>query len=138
MSNRLRTAEELGLRQNEYCALVKALDVLENKRWPERLFDMSSWWDGHRYFDGESYICNTACCIGGTADAIVGRKGLIAGAAARCLDLYDLCYPGSCSGGYDATQEQGAQALRNYLTTGKARWGRVMESKRWKGSRSST
>ena len=134
-TNRLKTAKELKLKEDVYCALVQALDVLENQRWPEHKFDMAHWWNGRSWWwregrEDAKHECDSACCIGGTAEAIVRKHGMVRDACRVTPALYELCYPSPAGyNPYSATQAQGAKALRNYLMTGKANWEQVMNGK---------
>jgi hypothetical protein len=138
MSNKLKTAKELGLPEEHYCALVKTLDALENNKirhvtrmqlanWPfesvtkirtfDKMFSMRAWKSG--------YACGTVACIGGTAELLGGvdmEDGAVGGD-----ELNDLFYPDGCEGAWDATPKQAAKALRNYLMTGEARWEEAMK-----------
>ena len=140
MSNRLKSAEELGLPKNLYCGLVKTLHALEHDTMPHK-FRMNVWHEREAWG-----ACGTACCIGGTAEVMMGAQRYsfaynwsdLLGKApipfyqgAKGEALRDLFYPWcDCAANYlpgrlwtqDATPAQGARALRSYLTTGHANW----------------
>ena len=116
MGNKLKTAEELGLSEAQYCGLVKTLYALEHDKLPHS-FRMDVW------------RCGSACCIGGSAEVL----GLCSfGADHEKLTrsnpaLFNLFYPWVANRDrmawtMYATPEQGARALRNYLTTGHPNW----------------
>lgn len=141
LAQNFMTAAELKLSEKEHAALIKVLGMLERgelihadltkaRRLEDRPddgeiltnhFNMDQWrnkWD-----------CGTVACIGGTAELVggfrfrSGENGQLGGN----LDLEELCYPNIASGYADITPQEAAQALRNYLTTGKAKWEEVLD-----------
>jgi len=126
-----KSAEELGLTQKEWEALIKTLALMENdaiqhvrylagyQPTPENknkiVFNMSVW--------RMPTHCGTAMCIGGSAEYFGGLgPDTLAAKSQENKALYDLFYPPfEHLGDYDtATTQQGAKALRYYLTTGKS------------------
>jgi len=131
-----RTADQLNITEEQRCALVKTLQLLEAGKithlpsvtltgdFPPRYsesepkyFNMS-WWR-------IAADCGTVCCIGGTAEAI-GKvrfdnnpEGLEHLFFPRGLD--------DCWG--NITTSHAAKALRNYLFTGSPKWREVMKEK---------
>jgi len=145
MSKKFKTAEQLGLRKDHYCALVKALDSLQkgtirHVRNPKHLmgdgstvkvdrFNMSYW--------RTEAACGTVGCIGGTAEVVGGLKmwslSECAGAMGDTSGLYNLFYPHELDtpdGDDDwgkITPKHAVKALQNYLTSGKPKWLEVMK-----------
>jgi len=130
LEGKFKTAAELGLKEKEYCGLLKALAWLEDggQRETKKGKPITPYKFSMRKWGGE---CGSVCCIAGAADAfantsLVGRsKG----------ELGKLFIPGPGDLGYrhpgwDATPAQGAQALRGYLETGIADWDKVMGIKK--------
>lgn len=120
----LKTAHELGLTEEEHCALVKVLAALDDGRLNSEFgirFNMESW----------GGYCGSACCIGGSAEAISGlRPGTLSASSGALAfkgnrELQNLFFPYHHIhgfGAWKATPKQAAKALRHYLTTGKEDW----------------
>ena len=145
MGKTFKTAEQLGLEEKHYCALVKALVELESgriKHLPDpdtrapldydaetvSRFNMNIW-------RSSNSTCGTICCIGGTAELVGGLRTLtlsdLADSRARAGNpgLHDLFYPYET--GLDEwdsiTPKQATRALRNYLTCGQPKWKKAMK-----------
>jgi len=144
MSKKLKTAKELGLQDEHYCALVKALDALQkgtirHVRNPRCIhgdgsglkvdrFNMSYW--------RTEANCGTVGCIGGTAEVVGGLEMWSLGNAASDMGdssgLYNLFYPHELDTPDDddwdkITPKHAVKALKNYLTSGEPRWLEVMK-----------
>lgn len=123
----LKSAAELGLTEDQRCALVKTLIALEDGRLKEEHsihFDMATW---HSPDVRHDYHCGSVCCIGGTAELLGGVS------LKRCtVELHSLFVPDTRikDNPYEATTKQAAVALRHYLTTGKENWKAAMETPR--------
>lgn len=128
LEGKFKTATQLWLTDKQYCGLIQTLAHLEAGTLDHENditlgFDMGVW--GGR--------CGTVCCIGGTAEALVGR-GVFSRSAAQISraqpelppELRRLFYPHSESRGWSATTAQAAVALRHYLETGKTNWSAAM------------
>lgn len=144
---KFKTAEELGLSEKHYCALVKTIDALANNKIrhisiskidqysdaavgkePGR-FNMNHWQSGFRG-------CDTVCCIGGTAELIGGLEIYSIGTLASDLEaegkngLHNLFYPPHKEideEDWDKIKPKHAvRAISNYLTYGDPRWTEVM------------
>lgn len=126
-----RTAAQLRISPERHAALLKTLDFLENQLPHGHVFNMNTW---KTDFDDNGstsrlrrlgympeHACNTAACIGGTAEMI----GKIDFKENRTAEIYELFFPHILSPWHEITQQHGAQALRNYLTTGRAHWAEV-------------
>jgi len=138
------SADVLGLHPDYYAAMVEALRRLESGSIPHadtakfpssmrvRLglaqpivaFDMTTW--------SESNRCGTVCCIGGLVDLIMANRAFnfdmcyAEDATSRQKRmLHDLYYPRVDKLYNLLTPEQGARALRNYLTTGHSNWENI-------------
>jgi hypothetical protein len=132
------TSEALGLNSLQYESLIASLDVLESgaikyievggrgsnadvKTAPKPYnFNMDSW-------RVKKKDCGTVCCIGGLSE-ILAQKRLYGNGMPYALE--NLFYPSTlmwCSYS-DITIKQASTALRNYLTTGKANWERVLRN----------
>jgi hypothetical protein len=122
-----KTADELGIAEWEREGLIKTIAVLEQENYSN--FDM-----------GRS--CGTVCCIGGhvveyTPDLARMRAGGFARyvfAQASYVEmncssvLGRLYFPDldHCGRAWRATPKQGAQAIRNFLMTGRPDWELAM------------
>lgn len=147
-------AKQLGITKKEKYALVDVLLGLENQRYVHvnheeienapvtecKLFDMSLW------LEKEYNNCATIGCIGGWATwayrNLFGDPHYngFADSKQENNDLYNLFYPYDLpivTDEYDEevdypwgkiTTEEATQALRNFLTTGKANWKEVIPS----------
>jgi hypothetical protein len=132
LAQNFKTPSDLGISDAEFEALLKVLRMMERgeiKPSPEdAIFD--------RYQSAEpptmfrmastrgSADCGTACCILGWAwhlDDGMGRH--LFWTTNRALD--ELFYTNT-DGIYCRNPEQGAIALRNYLTFGEARWAEAL------------
>jgi len=126
------TPTDLGISQPHIDALVLTLGVLERGEIvhlydPDAVhqssplcFNMATWADKEG--------CSTVACIGGTAE-LLGGVNFSSYHIAKSKDcaLDDLFYPSlECVNFQTITVPQAATALRNYLTTGKARWEEIL------------
>lgn len=127
LSKTFKSAEELGVPEDFYDALVQVYWMLVDEKIPANLFNMGT--IGNPRLDDQLHPCGTEGCLLGWASAI-GRI--------RYDDFYyrfpgfkeldALFYPGRVvKGGYNATREQSARALLGYLTTGRHTWKEVMK-----------
>lgn len=137
----MKTADELGITQSEFDALLWVKDNLENERFVKR-FDMS--------FSNWATDCGTTYCIGGWVAVKMSGK------APNEEGEYDVNWDGVDSYVYshswnnkekpprhlidrlyypidadlddweDITQHQGAEAIGNFLNTGNPEWRSVM------------
>lgn len=135
-------ANTLGLTEEQRCGLVKTLAWLEagkldreNEAKIER-FDMGHWRQPTYTRTAAGYTeCGTVCCIGGTAEVLMGmpKRQMSYGATQQ---LQALFYPGlgtsreSSHPGWIASTSQAAVALRGYLETGKTDWDAAMKTPR--------
>lgn len=141
-------AEDLGIKEEDRCALIKTLayieagkikhlprnnwgkrfgkDILQQLRSPsadeplqgEHIFNMMSW--------RNRYDCGTVCCLGGTAEMLKGCS-VDKFQSPEMADLFGLVGNSYLSMDH-MTEKHGAAALRNYLTTGKAKWDEVRKT----------
>lgn len=123
------TPAELNISDQQFEALLKVLGMLERGElvWHKQAkesgasvkninrFNMGSWSDSH---------CGTVGCIGFWAEKI----GKVPFSPSTTMDTYDLFYNRKACN-TNTTPEQGAEALRNYLSTGKADWDDVLGHK---------
>lgn len=131
----LKTADELRLTEEQRCALVKALAFLREDKIKYRplggpilgfkakkgkvdYFNMRAW--------VREYECGTVCCIGGTAQALSGVS-FPNSDVFRNRNLHNLFYP-SNQKAWNATPQQAARAVSNYLSTGRASWEKAMRN----------
>ena len=123
LANSFMKAEALGITEAEVAALVHVLGMMDREELrdtqadrDERGFCMSSWPNLHD--------CGTPACIGGWASRLLGYD-------------WSLKDDGTAPGAHDLFFPTGADwraismakatiALRNYLTTGEARWAEVL------------
>ena len=134
LAQNFKTAEELGIKQEELGALIKVLGMLERSELTYAPYDTRKRGAATAGFTGHFNMnawhlpaeCGTIACIGGTAELVGGFYfDLEVGS-----DLYCLFYPSrevwNCK--YEEiTIDQAARALRSYLTTGKAGWSNILE-----------
>lgn len=130
-----KSAKELGLKQNEWEALIKTLTLMEadaivhlplesyefkvSNSQTKPIFSMSEW--------HAKYPCGTVACIGGSAEIFGNLKmhtmqiaaNRIAAAANNDRNLFGLFYKW---GNRDPTPTQAAKVLRHYLATGRTVW----------------
>jgi hypothetical protein len=125
------SADQLGLSTKQHGALIGVLGMLERGE----LRHVTAYGDDDvAGFNMGTFACGSVHCIGGWADRLYGTDfhtlSLLWGANQDCrfLLLYELLY-----GDLDAQVEledvsvaEAAEALRNYLTTGSARWLQVL------------
>jgi hypothetical protein len=145
LAQSFRTAAQLKLTQPELEVLIKVLGMLERgeiKALPQSagayrsVLDDMPWQavdyavEVPEFFDMRRVIgttdCGTSCCILGWAQ-YVGTNGEFISYQHRDYPLDCLFYP--AADGVECTDpQQGAMALRNYLTTGWPGWREVMRS----------
>lgn len=135
LAQSFKTALELGISDAQFQALIDTMNLLETTGSPFK-FDMNNWFsipddDMERYgglvsrharYQTGEHPCGTAACIGGTAEAISG----VSFKGKRTPRLYNLFFPYSVMVWRLITEEMGAKALRNYLTTGYANWPSIV------------
>lgn len=129
LAQNFKTAAELDLSNAQHSALIKVLALFDGglmkHRRPRSLdgkdaakftggFNMDQW-------NTFTHACGSVCCIGGTAELIAGSPIFDSGLGAEGY-LGDLFFPPDTSNWPAITVEQGAMALRRYLTTGNPRW----------------
>lgn len=126
------SADDLGIAEHHRDALIELLRRLETgeiekapgeiekiyaKPRNREFFHLGSW--------NQRCSCGTVRCIGGWAEHISGHT-----IDKMPVNFRVLCYPGliedDCDNVYDASVEQAAHALRNYLTLGEPMWSEVM------------
>jgi hypothetical protein len=122
LAQNFRTAAELGLSDQEHCALIKVLGMLDRQEISRRLLQMEHVGDPG---------CGTPGCLLGWARAVTKDYDLFSGiwdltdGYSRIHELFafagidPLAFKGRRSA---ITPAQAAIALRNYLTTGEPRW----------------
>lgn len=149
MSKKFKTARELGLKNKHYCALVKALDALQNGcirhvKAPGFLVGDGSDTKVDRFnmnFWRTEASCGTVACIGGTAEVVAGLPMFSLSSVAEDMGgdsgLYHLFYPHELDRGewnadsWDKiTTKHAIKALQNYLTSGDPKWTEVMMGKK--------
>ena len=132
MSNRkLLTAEQLGITQAEYEALLSVRDDLANGRLChislkklEALMESADydWYESDAtMFNMHEWSCGTAACIGGWMELKLGNRGYFASDHRQSeKSLNDLFYkfPGFNSQDKDPTPEEAVRAIDRYLTNG--------------------
>lgn len=128
LARSFKTAAELNIPEDQYQALLKTLDVFETDSklvWTERpdrvrsdvtpkfdhLFNMNCW--------NSTFPCGTISCIGGSAELI---SGIRMQTNKKTIQLHNLFYPYEIHNWNLITPEIATQALRNYLTRGRAMW----------------
>lgn len=130
MKTSYKTAHDLGLNDDQYEGLCQTLDLLRHVGYKRRhidnidtkyvyelkgqSFDFSMiCWDVTPY--GR---CNTAHCLGGTAEHLMKKSLWPELGENSSQALYQLFYPHNVEGAFDATPKQAADALEIYLMTG--------------------
>lgn len=140
LAQSFKTAEELGITEKQKEALMKTLVLLETgKLVHTSLPRLKDRYVGEQKFSGHfnmeewsvSHFCGTIACIGGTAELIGGLLGderfIKLYRSIGHSDLHHLFYPNLGRYPYsEITVEQAAQALRNYLTSGKPQWNTII------------
>ncbi len=129
LAQNFKTAADLGISDKEFEALRKVLGMFERGEITPEHFDMGNW------------KCGTTYCIGGWAEKIAGESCQSFDKISRTFSVRErhpelvgldrLFFPKARygdGGAYDATPEQGAFALRNYLTHGEPRWAEALAS----------
>jgi hypothetical protein len=131
LAQNFKTADELGLSEVAYNALVTVLGMLERGEIDAEHFDMDEWWAPGR--DQRGRFCGSVGCIGGWAVFVAER----AGHGSECwksprpahprelTPWNELFYPLDLDAWF-ATPAQAAHALRNYLISGNPQWALVM------------
>lgn len=108
------TPEKLNISDKQFNALVQVLGMLERGELPwHKKFDMTSW-------PTKGISCGTVGCIGFWAESILEAE-----IVSKDEELLQLFYADD----FDLDEikpEHAAQALRNYLGTGKANWASVL------------
>ncbi len=140
MKTPYKTAKELDLTDDQYEGLVRTLDLLRHT--PSQSFSNEIAYNlfklkGHAFFFSMTYWnfkwagCNTAHCLGGTADHLMGKKlwKMDAVEDSCSENLHRLFYPSHVQEAFAATPTQAADALEYYLTTGEEAWKMVMDGK---------
>lgn len=129
------SADQLGLSPLQHEALIGVLRMLE--RGELRHVSVEPDYGDYVVPDGFNmgvFSCGSVHCIGGWADRLYGTKfadlslAWGEGQDRRFLATYELLYGDheSAVDLEDITVAQAAEALRNYLTTGNARWLQVL------------
>ena len=134
LAQNFKTADELGIKEEQREALMKTLVMLETGKLVHNTddsiakysmneedapftghFNMASW--------RQTTPCGTAACIGGTAEMIAGYDVFDEyDAQEGGIQLDQLFQPRRIADWEAITPEQAAAALRSYLSTGDARW----------------
>lgn len=136
MTEEYLTADELGISCEEYCALHKVKRGLESGEYvhvsPE-IMDRESIPEGKRGFNlsttCKGYSCGTVGCIGGWVAQEMGLSIFESGNYVErqqygsVKGMKELYYPKMYVGYYGGvTPRQAAQAIGNFLSTGKPNW----------------
>jgi hypothetical protein len=148
-----KPAHELSLNAAQYDALCKTLVLLETgkithiKTDPELKscwsLDKNNEFSGHfnmRYWGGligshyyrRGYECGTISCIGGLAELVAGKPVFHNGSSTYNPDTLHYLFNPSCipvTQWDEITTEQAAQALRNFLTTGRPNWKEIVNGR---------
>ena len=120
LAQNFKTPADLKITDAEFDALAKVLGMLERGDIKDYEFGMAAWY--------KTTACGTVHCIGGWARTILGAHAFNYTAPWTKDPLSRLFYPkahyvaGRLVNAYDATRDQAAIALRNYLTHGEPRW----------------
>lgn len=115
LAQNFKTANDLCISDAEFKALINVLGRLERLEIPAKLFTMET--------IGRPG-CGTAGCILGWARTVAKKGRDLFDCTRRTPPLQNLFYPGFDEG-YEASRSEAAMALRNYLTTGTARWREI-------------
>jgi len=129
LAQNFKTATDLGITEDEVLALIQVLGMLERGEISEKHFWMARFWSE----------CGTVGCLCGWANYVSNGAAFpevnpdhtaatIETALRKRLPLAALALfasDGRTSAG-DAKPAHGAIALRNYLTTGEARWAEAL------------
>lgn len=127
------SAEDLNISSSQLKALIKTLKLFETGKLKHVQLDdgipgeMGNEFTGHFSMSlwNTKRDCGTICCIGGTAELI---GGVIFNTDKQSKRLTQLFFPRFRVGQWNTiTPTHAAQALRNYLTTGYARWREVLD-----------
>lgn len=127
LAQNFMTAETLNISEQFHSALITLLGMMERGEIPDKAFTMA-WWrrDIRDISEARAPECGTACCIGGWAEYLARvEHGAFYGEAANSAE--SLCYPQRWVM-LEASSAHGALAIRNYLTTGDAKWPEVLGS----------
>ena len=130
------TSADLGISQAHIDALILTLGVLERGE-IVHLYDPDDAGYIHQssplYFNMATWAdtegCSTVACIGGTAELLGGvnfSDTYVGVKTPEVIALDDLFYPSPEYDSHSIIVSQAATALRNYLTTGKARWEEIL------------
>ena len=134
-------ANDLEISEAKREALIKTLHLMETGEivhrrvrsdyYPPYVRSQSHEFTGHFNMArwNTSMGCQTVACIGGTAEMIGHVRFDFNGECDVSYALHDLFNPsliGSLKHYKYISVEQAAQALRNYLTTGKADWDEIL------------
>lgn len=129
LAQNLKTSTELGILDAEFEALLKVLGMLERGELRHSFpldairktsigFSMNFWG-----YEPPAVACGTVHCIGGWAEAILGKPFKHYD---RKSNLGRLFWPRQVAGWDRITPSHAAIALRNYLTHGEPRWAETL------------
>lgn len=128
LAQNFQTPAALGISGVEFEALVKVMGMLERGELKHCGGGNPETQKIKMGFSMSTAQCDTACgtagCIGGWAASVMGINPIVyVHDNDHCPGLYSLYwgYPRS-----NVTPEQGAIALRNYLTHGEPRWAEAL------------
>lgn len=143
--NYFKELVELRISENDFSALVKVMEVLREGKIPYTPIDGDvvgrplpgkdgfnmRWWDTMEFLAEttedfqvkKDQECGTCCCIGGWANKFGASFNQYRNNRNEMLDR--LFYP-DVEEAFDATPEQAAQAIENYLTHGDPLWEEVI------------
>ena len=137
LEGKFKTADELGLGEEQRCGLVKTLAYIEAGKlmhvsWghlmaglssvaPLMPFNMRTWFSRHS--------CGTVCCIGGTAQMLGGARYPERATPYQLRVLFGLI-DHEYDSMDDITERQAGVALRGYLETGTTDWDAARKSPR--------
>lgn len=146
LARNFMTAEALDIKEKEYNALVSVLGRLERGEIGHKNFDMAcpmrSLWttttdfDGGVLFTSRTEECGTAGCIGGYVAVEMGvAPARYVYESDKRSGLGRLYFPRDEGAGrlvdciHSIAPEEGAHALRNFLTTGEPCWDEVLDGR---------